>query len=48
MGGGLSVDVILILGFSSVFADALSMGVGDALSSKAENEFTMLEKSREE
>uniref|UniRef100_A0A7S1CNE0 Uncharacterized protein n=1 Tax=Bicosoecida sp. CB-2014 TaxID=1486930 RepID=A0A7S1CNE0_9STRA len=48
VGGGLSVDVILILGFSSVFADALSMGVGDALSSKAENEFIMLERSREE
>mmetsp|Transcript_11621 Transcript_11621/g.27624 ORF Transcript_11621/g.27624 Transcript_11621/m.27624 type:complete len:282 (-) Transcript_11621:94-939(-) len=48
VGGGLSTDVILILGFSSVFADALSMGVGDALSSKAENEFTMLERSREE
>ena len=40
-GGGLGIDVILILGFSSIFADALSMGVGDALSSKAENEFIM-------
>lgn len=48
VGGGLSVEVILILGFSSVFADALSMGVGDALSSKAENDYIMTEKRREE
>jgi vacuolar iron transporter family protein len=47
-GGGLSVDVILILGFSSVFADAVSMGVGDALSTKAENEYILAEKRREE
>ena len=46
-GGGLSVDVILILGFSSVFADAVSMGVGDALSTKAENEYILAEKRRE-
>lgn len=46
-GGGLGVDIILILGFSSVFADAISMGVGDALSSKAENEFIMAERERE-
>jgi len=37
-GGGLSVEVVLIMGFSSLVADALSMGVGDALSSKAEGE----------
>ena len=37
-GGGLSVPVVLIMGFSSLVADALSMGVGDALSSKAEVE----------
>ena len=48
VGGGLSVDVILILGFSSVLADALSMGVGDALSTKAENEYILMEKRREE
>ena len=34
-GGGLSSEVILILGFSNKIADALSMGLGDALSSKA-------------
>lgn len=46
-GGGLSVDVILILGFSSVFADAISMGVGDALSTKSENEYILAERARE-
>eukprot|EP00163_Fabomonas_tropica_P007457 TRINITY_DN1718_c0_g2_i2.p1 TRINITY_DN1718_c0_g2~~TRINITY_DN1718_c0_g2_i2.p1 ORF type:complete len:281 (-),score=75.71 TRINITY_DN1718_c0_g2_i2:193-1035(-) len=47
-GGGLGVPVILILGFSNIFADALSMGMGDALSSKAEQEFIAFERSREE
>lgn len=37
-GGGLSPEVVLILGFSNIFADALSMGVGEFLSSKATNE----------
>lgn len=46
-GGGLGIDVILILGFSNIIADALSMGVGDALSTKAENEFIMKERDRE-
>lgn len=46
-GGGLGVDVILILGFSNIFADALSMGVGDALSSKAEHEYIRAERRRE-
>lgn len=47
-GAGLSVDVILILGFSSIFADAVSMGAGDAMSTKAENDYIMAEKKREE
>ena len=47
-GGGLSVDIILILGFSSVVADAISMGVGDALSTKSENEYILAERKREE
>lgn len=33
-GGQLNVGVILVLGFSNIFADALSMGVGEYLSSK--------------
>ena len=41
------IDVILILGFSNIIADALSMGVGDALSSKAENEYILRERKRE-
>jgi len=47
-GGGLSTAAILIMGFSNVFADALSMGVGEALSTKSENEYILLEKKREE
>ena len=46
-GGGLGIDVILVLGFSNILADALSMGVGDALSSKAEQEYILAEKDRE-
>lgn len=46
-GGGLSVGVVLIMGFSSLVADALSMGVGDALSSKAETEVAEKEMQRE-
>ena len=46
-GGGLSVDTVLIMGFSSLVADALSMGVGDALSSKAESEVASKERRRE-
>lgn len=46
-GGGLGIDVIMILGFSSIFADAVSMGMGDALSTKAENDYIMAERKRE-
>eukprot|EP00924_Labyrinthula_sp_SR-Ha-C_P013721 maker-scaffold_5-snap-gene-11.50-mRNA-1 protein AED:0.01 eAED:0.01 QI:58/1/1/1/1/1/2/45/327 len=46
-GGGMPVGVVLILGFSSKFADALAMGLGDALSSKAEMEHIEQEKQRE-
>ena len=46
-GGGLSVPVVLIMGFSSLVADALSMGIGDALSSKAEGEVALKERRRE-
>lgn len=47
-GGSLGVETILILGFSNIFADALSMGVGDALSSKAEAEYIKAERKREQ
>mmetsp|Transcript_23624 Transcript_23624/g.43636 ORF Transcript_23624/g.43636 Transcript_23624/m.43636 type:complete len:228 (-) Transcript_23624:77-760(-) len=46
-GGSLSTPVVLILGFSNIFADALSMGVGEFLSSKAENEWILSERERE-
>mmetsp|Transcript_123165 Transcript_123165/g.184198 ORF Transcript_123165/g.184198 Transcript_123165/m.184198 type:complete len:288 (+) Transcript_123165:148-1011(+) len=47
-GGGLSPEVVLVLGFSNIFADALSMGVGEFLSSKATNEWILSERRREE
>ena len=37
-GGDLSAYAILVMGFSSKFADAIVMGLGDALSTKAEHE----------
>mmetsp|Transcript_23159 Transcript_23159/g.34190 ORF Transcript_23159/g.34190 Transcript_23159/m.34190 type:complete len:279 (+) Transcript_23159:256-1092(+) len=46
-GGNLNSSVVLILGFSNIFADALSMGVGEFLSSKAENEWVLSERRRE-
>lgn len=46
-GGKLSTGVVLILGFSNILADALSMGVGEFLSSKAENEWILSERRRE-
>ena len=41
------VPVVLVLGFSNIFADALAMGVGEFLSSKAENEWILSERKRE-
>ena len=46
-GSGMSTLVILILGFSNKFADALSMGLGDALSSMAERDHILQERERE-
>eukprot|EP00591_Stephanopyxis_turris_P011029 CAMPEP_0195514446 /NCGR_PEP_ID=MMETSP0794_2-20130614/5827_1 /TAXON_ID=515487 /ORGANISM="Stephanopyxis turris, Strain CCMP 815" /LENGTH=286 /DNA_ID=CAMNT_0040642695 /DNA_START=106 /DNA_END=966 /DNA_ORIENTATION=- len=46
-GGSLPCGVVLILGFSNIFADALSMGVGEFLSSKANNEWVLSERRRE-
>lgn len=47
-GGNLSPQVVLILGISNILADALSMGVGEFLSSKATNEWILSERCREE
>ncbi len=33
-GGKMSWEVVLVLGFSNIFADAISMGVGEYLSSQ--------------
>lgn len=41
------MNVVLVLGFSNIFADAFSMGMGEYLSSKAHNEFVMKERERE-
>eukprot|EP00501_MAST-03F_sp_TOSAG23-6_P001822 GSMAST32.ASY1.ANO1.1900.1 assembled CDS len=46
-GSGMGTFVILILGFSNKFADALSMGLGDTLSSMAEQEHILKERERE-
>lgn len=46
-GGHLDTSVILILGVSNMFADAVSMGMGDAISTKAENEMIWKERERE-
>lgn len=47
-GGNAGTGVVLVLGFSNIFADALSMGVGEFLSSKAENEWILSERRREQ
>mmetsp|Transcript_30951 Transcript_30951/g.60397 ORF Transcript_30951/g.60397 Transcript_30951/m.60397 type:complete len:289 (+) Transcript_30951:22-888(+) len=47
VGGGLSRETILIIGFSSLLADAVSMGVGEFLSTKAEQDYSKMERQRE-
>ena len=50
-GAGSSFEnpsTMLVFGFANVVADALSMGVGDFLSEKAENDFAITERAREE
>jgi len=46
-GGGFGPNVVIVMGVSSLLADALSMGVGDALSSQAEVEVAKRERERE-
>ena len=46
-GSNMPTSVILILGFAGAFADGLSMGLGDALSAKAEAEHVFQERNRE-
>lgn len=47
-GGGFSWEVVLIMGISNVFADALAMGAGEYLSSKAHRDYVLTEKRREQ
>ncbi|MBR9699787.1 hypothetical protein GOV09_04995 [Candidatus Woesearchaeota archaeon] len=46
-GASLSFNIVLILGFANLFADGLSMAIGDYLSSKAEREYHKAERKRE-
>jgi DNA damage-binding protein 1 len=45
--GNMPIPVVIVLGFSNILADALAMGVGEFLSSKAENEWILNERARE-
>jgi VIT1/CCC1 family predicted Fe2+/Mn2+ transporter len=46
-GGSLDPRVPIILGFASLIADAMSMSIGDLLSTRAELEFAQAERKRE-
>eukprot|EP01128_Nolandella_sp_AFSM9_P011156 TRINITY_DN7871_c0_g1_i2.p1 TRINITY_DN7871_c0_g1~~TRINITY_DN7871_c0_g1_i2.p1 ORF type:complete len:228 (-),score=43.35 TRINITY_DN7871_c0_g1_i2:94-777(-) len=46
-GAELGTGVILVMGFSNLVADGLSMGMGDYLSSKAEFDYAKAERKRE-
>ncbi len=46
-GADFSAAVIVVLGISHLFADGLSMGMGDYLSSQAEIDYTASERKRE-
>ncbi len=45
-GASLPIESILILGFANLIADAISMGAGDFLSSKAEFAYQLAEQER--
>lgn len=45
-GAGLDVGVILILGFANLFADGLSMAVGDFLSTRSEDAYNRMRMSQ--
>jgi DNA damage-binding protein 1 len=47
IGGNLGTNVILILGFSNLISDGLSMGLGDFISSQAEYDYSKAELRRE-
>jgi len=47
-GAALSSGIVLILGFANLFADGLSMAIGDFLSTKSEQEYHKAERKREQ
>jgi len=47
VGANLDPKVVIIMGFSNLIADALSMGFGDYLSSSAERDYINTEKKKE-
>jgi DNA damage-binding protein 1 len=46
-GASLDANYVLVLGFANVLADAISMGLGDYTSSKAELQYELAERKRE-
>lgn len=48
LGGELSWQVVFVLGVSNIVANALAMGIGEYLSSKAHREFIQTQKRREQ
>lgn len=47
-GARLQMGLVLIMGIANLFADGISMGMGDFLSSRAEMQFEKAERKREE
>jgi len=46
-GAELTTGIVLILGFANLFADGISMAIGDFLSTRAETEYNEAERVRE-
>jgi DNA damage-binding protein 1 len=46
VGASLPIETVLVLGFANLIADAISMGAGDFLSSKAEFAYQLAEQER--
>ena len=46
-GASLAAGIVLILGFANLIADGISMGIGDYLSTQAEDEYNKAERERE-
>lgn len=48
VGGDMQIQTVIVLGFANLIGDGISMGAGDYISSKAEYNYQMAEKVREE